>query len=160
MRPAALVPVLAAVLLAGACGDGGDDALPPFCAAYGELLSGPLADEGTDVSEPAVLEAAVASTEGILAELVDAAPPEVRAAATALVADYGATFDVLARYDYDLVRVQTEDPSALADLGGPEDDEAFAAVQDWVADHCAAGVTLPPDLTATTATTTTTATTP
>jgi hypothetical protein len=142
------------VLLLAACSGGGDgEALPPFCEAYGELLVGPLADETTDTGDPAVLEAAVTTTLGVLARLVDAAPDGMGDDAAALSASYDDAFATLARYGYDLDRVEaeaTDEEKAGLNGFGTDDPAPFQAIQAWVADHCAGEVTLPPDLTSTT----------
>jgi hypothetical protein len=152
----AIAVVVLLLLTACSSGDGDDDALPPFCQAYGELLVGPLADDTTDTDDPEILEAAVTSTLGVLARLVDAAPDGMGDDATALAASYDEAFATLARYGYDLDRVEaeaTDEENALLNGFGSSDPAPFQAIQQWVADHCAGEVTLPSDLTVTTATT-------
>lgn len=158
-RPAAVVVALAGLGLGLAACDSDDEpevaaADVPFCDAYGGLLTGPLAEDGTDVADPAVLRDAVATTETLVADLVATAPAEVTAAVEELAAEYDATFAVLERYGYDVARVAgeatPEDLAVLDDFGtvpsGAGGDDPFADLQRFVADRCAPGITLPSDL--------------
>lgn len=135
----------------------------PFCDAFGALLVGPLSDAGTDATDPGVLSSAVQLTEDLLRLLVDAAPAEVADSASALAEQYGATFDVLERYGYDLARVESEasqEELAVIDTFGqapvgPAAQDPFGRLEDYVADQCAPGVTVPADLLATSTSSTT-----
>lgn len=147
MRRLALVLLLAAAT-ATACGgddDGSGSADPAFCDTYGELLVGPLADVETDVTDPAVLERAVADTNALLTSLIDGAPADLQDDAMALTAEYQAAFAVLEANGYDLAAIPPADQAALDDFGA-NDSEAFTAIGQWVADHCATDVTLPDDI--------------
>jgi hypothetical protein len=125
-----------------------------FCEAFGALLVGPLADPTTDASDPAQLQEAVELTDVLLSVLEETAPPEVAESATALAADYRATFAVFERHGYDLERVAAEatpEEQAVLDTfgqtpAGPGVEDPFGDLEDFVAGRCAPGITVPPDL--------------
>lgn len=158
--------VAAGALSAVACGGGGggdaaatttsatvEAAVAPFCDAFGALLVGPLAEGGFDTGDPEQLGGAVGLTLAVVDELAAVAPPEVADSAVALAGDYRATFAVLERYGYDLVRLDAEatpeERALLDDFGAPEAGEqtAFADLEAFVGEHCAPGAELPPELT-------------
>jgi hypothetical protein len=126
----------------------------PFCDAFGALLVGPLADPATDASDPALLQEAVELTDVLLAVLEETAPPEVEASAVALATQYRAAFEVFARYGYVLERVAAEatpeEQAALDAFGqapiGPGAPDPFRELEGFVADRCAPGITVPPEL--------------
>ena len=163
--------VALALLLLGCSGD--DDALTPgssstsvtvdaeavgFCDAFGALLVGPLAEGGFDPQVPDELRAAVDVTRPLVTLLRESAPPEVADAAGFVADAYEAAFAVFERYGYDLQRVSAEatavEQSALDSFGrtptGPGLPDPYDEVDEFVANRCAPGVTVPPDLTATT----------
>ena len=161
--------VAALALALAACGgsrDGADStstlavdpAVAPFCDAFGELLSGPLATGELDVNDPEVLRTAVEVTLAAADQLRDTAPAPVAASAAALAEQYHEAFAVLERYGYDLTRFEAEatpeDRAVLDAFGqppsGPNIANPFADVETFVADTCAPGLTIPPDLTGTT----------
>ena len=171
--------VLAVALLVAACGD--DDAGPGpstsaestttqtvdveaagFCDAFGGLLVGPLAVGGFDPQVPAELLAAVDATRPLVAALRDTAPGEVADAADAVADSYDEAFAVLDRYGHDLERMAAEatpeEQAVLDSFGrppvGPGLVDPYDDVEAFIADRCAPGVTVPPDLTATTGVTT------
>jgi hypothetical protein len=125
-----------------------------FCDGFGALLVGPLADPATDASDPAQLQEAVELTDVLLSVLEATAPPEVSESAAALAADYRATFAVFERYGYDLERVAAEaTPEEQATLDafgqppvGPGVEDPFGDLEDFVAERCAPGITVPTDL--------------
>ena len=156
-----------------ACSGDDDDALTPgssstsvtvdaaaagFCDAFGGLLVGPLAEGGFDPQVPDELRAAVDVTRPLVAQLREAAPPEVAEAAAAVADAYEAAFAVFERYGYDLQRVSAEatpaEQAALDSFGrtptGPGLPDPYDEVDEFVAGRCAPGVTVPPDLTGTT----------
>jgi hypothetical protein len=155
---------VAVALAAGGDGGGTDDAATttatvapadaPFCDAFGALLVGPLADPATDASDPDQLQVAVEVTDALLASLEDSAPSEVAVSASALAAQYRAAFEVFARYGYDLDRVAAEataDEQAVLDAFGaapsaPGGSDPFSDLERFVADRCAPGITVPPEL--------------
>jgi hypothetical protein len=126
----------------------------PFCDAFGALLGGPLADVATDASDPDVLASGVEDTRALLAQLVASSPAEVSASAVALAEQYEAAFAIFERYGYDLARVDTEatpEETALLDAFGqapvgPLAVDPFEAIETFVADRCAPGITVPPEL--------------
>jgi hypothetical protein len=126
----------------------------PFCDAFGALLVGPLADPDTDADDPEVLQVAVEFTDALLVELERSAPPQVAASAAALASQYRGAFAVVARYGYDLSRVAAEatpeERAALDAFGrvpeGPDVSDPFTDLEGFVADRCAPGVTVPPEL--------------
>ena len=166
----------AAIALLVACGGGDGDDLTPgssststtpvtvdaaaagFCDAFGALLVGPLAEGGFDPQVPEELRAAVDVSRPLVAALRTSAPPEIAEAATFVADAYDAAFNVLDRYGYDLARVDAEatsaEQAALDSFGrsptGPAVDDPYDEVDQFVAERCAPGVTLPPDLTGTT----------
>lgn len=115
----------------------------PFCDAFGTLLAGPLADPATDPNDPASLEAAAASTQAILDQLVEVAPTELVDAVGVVADEYRAALEVFARYGYSLDRVAAEaapeDQAVLDAFGadGSAADEAMVPIEAWVADRCA-----------------------
>jgi hypothetical protein len=166
-----LLLLVVAVGLAGACSgdtDSGATAttgtIPaadrPFCDAFGQLLDGPLAEAEVDIdaADPEVLRTAVEQTQGFVDALRAAAPADIADAADAVADDYDATFAVLERYGYDLARVQAEGtPEELAALGavgqppsGPDVEDPYAVLTEFMGERCSAGVTIPPDLVPTT----------
>lgn len=151
-------------MVVAACGDddGGDEpdvdpAIAPFCESFGEMLT-TLDETGLDTSDPIILEVVLTELARIAGELRDAAPSEVRAAASAFAADVDEVLVVWRRYGFDQVRVQagapSEDRAVLDAFGqpptGPGVDDPLLALESYFSEHCAPGVTLPPDLTATT----------
>jgi hypothetical protein len=160
------------VLLAACSGDDGDEPVDPstttsatvdaaaagFCDAFGALLVGPLAEGGFDPTVPDELQAAVGITAPVVDALRRGAPPELAAAADAVADAYDRAFAVLERYGYDLARVDAEatpeEQGVLDGFGrppvGPGNLDPYDEVEAFVADRCAPGVTIPPDLTATT----------
>ena len=167
--------VLVALVLVACGGDDGDDLTPGssststtpvtvdaaaagFCDAFGALLVGPLAEGGLDPRVPEQLRAAVDVSRPLVASLRREAPPEVADAAAHVADAYDAAFNVLDRYGYDLARVEAEatneEQAALDSFGraptGPGLEDPYDQVDQFVAERCAPGVTLPPDLTATT----------
>ena len=173
MRRSAIVVAL--LVVAAACGDDGDDLTPGssststtpvtvdaaaagFCDAFGALLVGPLAEGGFDAQVPEELRAAVDVSRPLVAALRTEAPPEIAEAATFVADAYDAAFAVLDRYGYDLARVEAEatsaEQAALDNFGrsptGPALDDPYDEVDAFVAERCAPGITLPPDLTGTT----------
>jgi hypothetical protein len=164
-----------ALLLVACGGDDGDDLTPGssststtpvtvdaaaagFCDAFGALLVGPLAEGGFDPQVPDQLRAAVDVSRPLVAALRAEAPPEIAEAATFVADAYDSAFAVLDRYGYDLARVEAEatptEQAALDNFGrsptGPGLDDPYDDVDAFVAERCAPGVTLPPDLTGTT----------
>ena len=172
MRRSALLLALALV----ACGgDDGDDLTPGssststtpvtvdaaaagFCDAFGALLVGPLAEGGFDPAVPEQLRAAVDVSRPLVNSLRTTAPTEIAEAAAHVADAYEAAFGVLDRYGYDLARVDAEatpiEQAALDSFGrsptGPGLEDPYDVVDEFVAERCAPGVTLPPDLTGTT----------
>jgi hypothetical protein len=157
-----------AALLAVGCGDDGggggtatssvitvDPGAAPFCDAFGGLLVGPLAEGGFDPGDPAALAEAVDATRALVDDLRATAPPAIAAAAGEVADAYDEAFAVLDRYGYDLARVEAEatpaEQAALDGFGrpleGPGVEDPYDAVEAFVADRCAPGITIPPDLT-------------
>jgi len=168
-RPALLV--LAAALVLTACGedDTDDDAASTttvtvaaedqdFCEAFGTIIAGPLADAGTDVRDPSVLQAAVELTRQLLVATVVSAPPELATAAQQFADEYAAGLAIWERYGYDLVRVDAEaTPAERAVLDtfleppqGPGAADPLAVLEEAYFERCTAGVTLPEDVLPTT----------
>ena len=162
--------LLAALGLVAACsgsGDGADRAASTavtattvaeipvgdarFCDAFGALLVGPLAEGGFDVTDPGQLRAAVLGTAVFVNELRASAPPEVAGPAGVVADQYDAAFAVLDAYGYDLARVEAEAPPAeqavLDGFGlppaGPGAEDPYQALESFVADRCAPGLTVP-----------------
>ena len=177
MRRSALVAVAALVASAACSGDDGAERAPladptttqtvdaaavGFCDAFGGLLVGPLAVGGFDPQVPEELRAAVDATRPLVAELRDSAPPEVADAADQVADSYDDAFAVLDRYGHDLDRMAAEatpqEQAVLDSFGrapvGPGLADPYDDVEAFIAGRCAPGVTVPPDLTATTASTT------
>lgn len=174
MRRSAAGVAVAVVSVLGACSaDGGGDAgttsstvtpltvdaaAAPFCDAFGALLVGPLAEGGFDAGVPEELAAAIDATRPSVVALRETAPPEIAEAAGQVADAYEAAFGVLDRYGADLARVDAEatpeERAALDAFGrppvGPGIPDPYEAVEAFVADRCAPGITIPPDLTATT----------
>ncbi len=157
-----------AALLAVGCGDESDGtaaattalgetvpaAVQPFCDAFGGLLVGPLASGTLDASDPEALRPAVEATAELVAELRATAPADIAAVAGEVADAYDATFAVLERFGYDLVRLDAEGtPADVAALdavdrapSGPNLDDPFALLETYFSDRCAAGVSIPPEL--------------
>jgi hypothetical protein len=130
-----------------------------FCDAFGGLLVGPLAEGGFDPQAPEQLQAAIEVTRPLVAALRDSAPAEVAEAAGQVADSYEEAFAVLERFGYDLERMAAEatpqQQAVLDSFGrsptGPGLVDPYDDVEVFVAARCAPGVTVPPDLTATTA---------
>ena len=126
-------------------------AIRDFCDAFGAIIAGPLADEGTDVRDPLVLEGAVELTRQLLAVAVEEAPADLEAAMTEFAGEYAAGFAVWEAHGYDLARVEAEATpeeravldAFLAPPQGPGGTDPLAVLEDGYFDRCAAGVTLP-----------------
>lgn len=163
------VMLAAAVLITGCGGDDdADEAVPetlpvdpayaPFCDAFGLLLVNPLTEPAAAAGGSEALQAAVEAAGAIVQNLRETAPAAVAPAVEAVATEYAEVFAVLARYGYDLARLEAEatpeDRLVLDSFGspavGPGVTDPQAELEAFVAQECAPGVTLPPDLAPTT----------
>lgn len=147
MRAAA---VLALVMALGACGgddDSDDSASGPedFCAYATQIdesdaLGADLSEEAA-AEDPSALESQLADTLDAMEGLVDRAPSEIEGDLE-VVQQYFQDFDsVLAKYDYDLVKLGSEgadDPDAQALFTGDQSEveAASAAVEEYLTTTC------------------------